>query len=252
MDEEKPIERILLHDANNKLAVIIGYQELLMSILEQSTGNKIEDKDKFMIRLRKIGVSAQELDGIIKSLQGAYQIKSEGGTPVDGSKLSPNKTPYYVAHVDDEPDMRNIFSMALVEGSNTIQGTPGVFGHDGKKIMYKVYSYASVDEALAGLSGMQKIDIVVTDREMPVADGYTLLNNLIAKRKLFDKVMGKPTTINPQYQNVRNVAMLTGGLTKDEADRIRKTYGIPIISKPFSSLNLEQQIYNIIKQNPQS
>ena len=141
MDEEKPIERILLHDANNKLAVIIGYQELLMSILEQSTGNKIEDKDKFMIRLRKIGVSAQELDGIIKSLQGAYQIKSEGGTPVDGSKLSPNKTPYYVAHVDDEPDMRNIFSMALVEGSNTIQGTPGVFGHDGKKIMYKVYSF---------------------------------------------------------------------------------------------------------------
>lgn len=202
-------------------------------------GREYED---FKAQLDLISSSSTKMLASLSSLIGFYKAQEQKVEPVLASTLGNKSITYPVVHIDDDEKSRDAVYDALTHSSNIIPPENGIFGHDGRKVNYTVASYSSVKEFLAildaGKPDPAKISLLITDREMPEQDGYALLNALNQPKK--------PKQRKPEYANVQNIAMLTGGITGQEALRTTKTYGIPVLAKPIHPLQLEQQVYAII------
>lgn len=241
-NKPEDLGRMIAHDVNGKLAVILGRAQLML------TDDKYRDSlprgvHEHLIRsLKSVEQSATDIQNLMRILSGGYEDTKAGVEFAKSSKLGLDEVVYKIVHIDDDPAIRLSFIQALTTQSNIIPPSSGVFGHDGKKVKYEVSSYPSVEEVLRELPGMQQVDILVTDREMPERDGYGLLDTL-------NQVSNKKTR-RPEYQHVKNIAMLTGGVTKEEAEKAIETYLIAILTKPFKPLVLENQIYRTI--NPKA
>ncbi|MBI2649803.1 response regulator [Candidatus Woesearchaeota archaeon] len=234
---DKSLERRLVHEANNVLAVVIGRTYLLLNNPALS-GMPPELYEKLRCGLTTIESSAQRLTEILATLGSFYRGVEVGVEFEEALKLGSDETTYRIAHVDDEDNTRIEFLNALTVYSNLIPSSAGVFGHRGKRVKYDVKSFGSVDEALREIPSLGTINLLVTDREMPELDGYHLLDTL---NQSSNKRVRKP-----EYGNIKSIAMLTAGITQQEAERTIETYGIPILSKPFKPLVLEKQIYKAI------
>ena len=237
----KTAERALIHDIYNSLGPLVGFSELLLTdkAYEGLLGNRY---GTFKEHLAKIFSGAWGIVAQLGSLSGFYGAKEQKVEPVEASELSGVATTYFIVHIDDEEQSRDAVHAALKFSSNVIPPEEGVFGHRGRRVQYVVASYKGVEEVLAildvGKTDPAGLDLLITDREMPEQDGYALLNAL-----------GDPKTPKqrrPEYANIRNIAMLTGGITAEEAAAISNTYGIKVLTKPFQPLQLEQAIYEII------
>lgn len=230
-------QRNIIHDINNNLAGVMAASEVLI-VDKQYQEILGSEYASFRSSLKNIHSGSRKIAKKLASLWDFYIAQEQGVQLVDASTLSSEKKVYVLVHIDDDESIRYSLSNALTQNSNLFPSSNGEFGHDGFKVAYKVYSYGSVDEALAAISGLGRIDSVITDRKMPHKDAYDLLNALTHpenRKKRADR-----------YLNVANIAMLTGGISSEEAEAISEIYGISILTKPFQSLQLEQRIYNII------
>ncbi len=233
---DRAAQRSLIHSMNNSLSSPMGFSQLLASDKSYATllGSGYRE---FQSALQAIAEGSRKIAETLSSLSGFYNAQEQQIKPVDASSLAPGKVAYTIVHIDDEQKSMDDLLGALTGSSNIIPPENGEFGH-GNRISYKLFSYGSVDSALAALPGLGNVDLLITDREMPGRDGYALLNALT-----------QPTNRKKRaeaYANIKHIAMLTGGITAAEAKRIAKTYGIHIFTKPFQPLQLEQQIYTAI------
>ena len=243
---DKPLEMIIADDVSNKLAIAFGRAQV---ILDNDNYQKQLDSETYAHLtggMAIINTALTDAAQLMKKLNAAYKLREQGLEPVEASELGTEKTKYYIVHVDDEHIIRELVYTSLMNLSNTIPQIPGTFGHNNQSISYKLVSYPSVEEALKGILTLGDTELLITDREMPNQTGLDLLDAL---SQLDNKQLRKP-----EYLHIKNTAMLTGGISKEEADRITKTYGTSILRKPFKIFELEQQIYDIInqKQTPQS
>lgn len=240
---DKSLERTLIHDALNNLMAPVAFSDLIL-IDEQYAellGSEYED---FRNKVIAIQTAANETGKLFTQLGGFYRAQEQGVKLVDESTLGPEEIKYRIFHVDDEEDTRYRLMEAILEGSNLSNPRYGTFGHDGKGVRYELYSYGSVEEALRAIPELKEIDLLITDREMPERNGYSLLDALNEQSDKHSR--------RPEFNDVRHIAMLTGGITQEEAEQAQRTYGITILTKPFKPLQLEQQIYRIINPPTQS
>jgi|SRR3989344_1286399 len=225
-------ERRAIHDINNYLTPVISYPEIFLETGQYKANEQLSrDLQASLDYGKRINYLLKLLNGIKPNGEQIY---------VDISSLTGPEKSYSVAHIDDDSVTRKLFAAALTEWSNLTQKKRGLFGHDGQPVRYKVKSYSSVDEALAGI-GNGEIDLLVTDREMPGKTGNDLLNAITTEQ---DR-----TKLKLEFGNVKNVAMLTGGIGKNEMNHIMQTYKIPVIDKPFTALGLENQVYSAINKS---
>jgi len=224
-------QKTLIHDLNDNLTPLYRFSELLL----QSEMPQYEGLRQYF---RALNSSSQRISTALASLGGLYKVQEQQVTPVDASTLGLEKIVYTIVHVDgDEGARRNLID-ALTRSSNIVPHSDGEYGHDGRRVSYEVHSYKSVEEALARISGLGRIHLLITDREMPGRDGYSLLNTL--------NEPNNPKVRRPEYERINAIAMLTGGITPEEAKEVIGKYGISVLPKPFQPLQLEQQIYKII------
>ena len=235
---KNPTSRIA-HDANNKIGIIYGKAQLLEKNELYRTQLSPAEYTAFIKQLKTIETATLKITDLFQSLGGFYKAKEQGVGVVDASTLGKEETVYRIVHVDDSELERMLMRDSLKRSSNVVNPyTHGVFGHDGKKVRYEVHSYSSVDEALREIPSLEPIHLLITDREMPERDGYNLLDTI--------SLPNEKRTRKPEYQRFRNIAMLTGGITEEEAARVSQTYGATVLTKPVKPLVLEQQIYKII------
>lgn len=234
---DRSLERRLIHDANNKLTPPVGYSDLIL-IDKQYAGLLGLEYEDFRSKVIAIQAAANKTVELLIQLGGFYRAQEQGIELVEASTLSPEETIYSIVHIDDDEKVTEDVIKALYENSNVLPSSLGIFGRDGKRVRYRLHSYESVEKALRKIPSLGTIDLLVTDREMPGLDGYALLEDL---SKQSDKRSRKPG-----FKDVKHIAMLTGGITQEEAERAQQTYGITILTKPFQPLQLEQQIYRII------
>ena len=242
---ERALERKLVHDINNGLGSVMGFSELLL--MDGKYGGLLGEKyGAFKGNLELINSGTKKLVAKLRELSGVYSTQEQKIKPVPASTLDSKvkAITYFIVHIDDQKESMDAVYNALSFSSNIIPPEAGVFGHEGRRVNYIVASYSSVKEALeildAGKKDQAVIDLLITDREMPEQDGYSLLNALNSPKNSKQR--------KPEYANVKNIAMLTGGITKQDAKRTGKTYGIPVFTKPIQPLQLEQQVYNAINQ----
>ena len=242
--QEKSLERRIAHDVNNKLIPILGYSEDLSTDPRLKEYLPPDVYASLVADLQAINQAGKIILGLTAMLSGFYRAKEQGAEPVEASKLGEDKAEYRIVHIDDDPKIRIAVYNTLKEGSNILPQEAGVFGHDGRRVRYEIISYGNVTQALREIPTLESIDLLLTDREMSEVSGYDILNaiNQLDNRKVR----------RPEFQKVRNVAMLTGGITEQEATDVMQTYNIPVLTKPFRPLNLEQQIYRIINPQPVS
>ena len=163
--EDKPYDKKALHDLNNQLGVILGRVQLLQTRLH----------DKSLITIEEATLRASNL---VRELGRFYNARDDGVTLVEESQLGLEEIVYKIVHVDDDSESRFQFGTALTTDSNIIPASPGVFGHNGIKVRYKVHSYGSVEKALIGIPTLEAIYLLVTDREMPECGGYNFLDTI--------------------------------------------------------------------------
>ena len=240
---EISLERRLIHDISNGLASVMGFSQLLLT--DAAYGGLLgKEYGGFKEHLELINSSTTKMVAQLNNLGGFYRVQEQKVEPVPASTLGNEAITYLIVHIDDQKESRDAVYRALSSSSNIIPLEGGVFGHEGRKVRYTVVSYSTVKEALKilniGKEDPAKIDLLITDREMPEQDGYALLNLLNQPKKQRQR--------RSKYANVGNIAMLTGGITEQDAIRTRETYGIPVFTKPFQPLQLEQQVYNAINQ----
>lgn len=233
-------DRRLLHEINNKLT-IVGFVDLVLMDPQYQGPEHQRLRDD----LSNASKAAKSIADYVRILQGYHQARDEGVNLIDASALGLEEVFYNIVHVDDEKGVRDAFISALEQTSNVreaiLRATPelkGIFGHDGKRVKYKVHSYGSVDEALEQMP-REQVDLLVTDKDMPGRDGFSLLDTITQPE---DR-----TLVRPQYRFIRNTAMMTGGVAPEETARV-KSYGIETLIKPFSIPILEQRIYNLINR----
>jgi len=247
-DRRSSHERRVLHDVNNKLTTVIGYLDLVLGDPKYQSTLSAGDYQDFQSTLTTAYEAAQSIAASVRSLQGYHQARDAGVQFVDTSSLGIERVVYNIVHVDDEPTIRNLFKVALEERSNIVEGQlgtnpelKGTFGHDGKRVGYRVHSYESVGQALANMP-QESIDLLATDKDMPDRNGFNLLDS-----------MSQPTDKSsrlPEFANIRNIVMITGGLSPEEIGELSRTYGMTILKKPFDVGALEPHIYRSINPNP--
>ncbi|MBI3026530.1 hypothetical protein HYY70_00300 [Candidatus Woesearchaeota archaeon] len=227
------------HDANNSLAVILGRAQLLSRNGDYNSQLSPETYAHFTVTLTAIENAVQALREPLQILGGFYKIAEQDVEVAEASKLGLEEIVYRIVHVDDNELTRELVKDTLKKGSNVVDAViPGVFGHDGKRIRYEIYSYGSVLEALNEIPKLAEIDLVITDREMPMHTGVQFLYAI--------SQLPNTRVRMPDYEKVRRIAMLTSGISQEEADFVANTYGATIIDKSIKPLALEQQIYRII------
>jgi len=239
---DKSLERRLIHDANNKLGPPVGFSQLILMDEQYLELLGPENYETLKSSLTIIGTAAQKTAELLQQLGRFYRAEEQRVELVEASTLSPEVTTYTIIHIDDEEGILLNVSDTLKESTNLIPPSRGHFGHDGKRVKYEFISYGSVEEALSALPELGDIDLLITDRQMPGLDGYDLLNRISDPS---DRRYRRP-----EFDNVRNIAMLTGGIETIEAETVQETYGATVLTKPFERLQLEQQVYSIINPQP--
>ena len=239
-NEDRALERRIVHDSNNILSVISGHLQLLMADQRYQAALPQELYADLTRRLGSMRTASRELAQMLQDLGGFYRAREAGISIVEANSLSDELNNYRVVHVDDDPEFRDYVANALNSESNIFPRSNGFFGHDGKRINYNLRSYGGVQEALEGINSLERVHLLLTDREMSEQDGYALLDSI--------SLPDDKTRRKPEYEKIMNVAMLTGGITPSEAEQVKQTYGAAVLTKPINSLVLEQQIYDIINK----
>lgn len=233
---------IIVHRMNNKLTVPLGQTEVLLrNLTSPDSSPYLKDHyENLHSQITAINTLVYSASQFLGDLARLYKAKEEDVELVNASGLDKEVVTYRVVHVDDEQNIRDGVGAALSLDSNLVPKSDGIFGHDGKRVKYDVKKFESAQAALEYLHAQgEAIDILLTDREMPGLSGIDLLNILTDQNDKKARVSA--------FAHVRNVAMLTAGLSIDEAGALKTTYGIEIMSKPFRSLSLEKQIYGIVR-----
>jgi len=234
-------ERRFIHDMRNYLTAAIGYPELILlnSAYRELLGT--ENYQDFSDRLNSIKTAASGILEPLDKLGGIYNNRDPDIVRPNDSDLAPEITIYTIVHIDDQPVERLMVSHALESSSNIEPPTPGQFGHERKRFEYRLHSFASVDEALEHLPDLLsagKVDLVLTDRQMPEKDGRYLLAFLSDPKD--------PKSRKPEYAGIERLAMLTAGIQPKKAEDLEDEYGIRVLTKPVEPLKFEQHMYNIM------
>ena len=241
---------IFVHDVNNKLNVITGRAEFLLEdSIKKDYAKQLgpELYEELSIQARAIITAAMHTAELLGRLSSFYKARGERAEIVEASAVGQEESRYVILHVDDDSSVRDSLFEDLVHGSNImphqklLPDPTGIFGHDGRRVGYSLHSYSSVDDALNGIHSLHSVDLLITDRKMPARDGYSLLDAISQPGY---KQLGKP-----EFAHVKNIAMLTGGITPEEADKVMQTYGAEILPKPWHPLLLERSIYRIISRH---
>jgi len=237
-----PLEERIIQDAINKIAILLGNSERLQ---ENPAYHELPPDIKD--RLATMDAAGQNTVGLLQQLSRLYRAKEQGVELVELnlSELEEVVTPIYnVVHVDGEAEILESLSNALSKGSNLIPSQPGYFSHNGEIVLYKVHSYQSIEEALREIPEFERIHLLMTGLTLGL-NGYDLLDEL-------NKPVNKESR-RKKYDNVQNIAMLTVGITQEDAERVQQTYGATVLTTPFRPLALEKQIFYIVNPiTPQS
>ncbi len=247
--------RTAMHDINNLLVAPAGRSELFLTNTNYRATLSEQDYHAFVGDVSKIRDAARNATQLARSIGGFYRAKEYGVELVDSSKLGTEEVVCHIVHVDDDEEIRLAVKHILKMDSNIItvptdnNDYAGIFGHNGRKVKYKIHSYGSVIEALNGVRELASegvdIDLLITDREMPGFNGFHLLYTISqlpnAKLRM------------PEYKHVKNIAMLTAGITQEQAEWVTKTYDATVIDKSVLDTSkqpspLEQQIYSAINR----
>lgn len=227
------------HDMRNNLSVILGRAQLFSRRQNYRAVFGHEGYEKFTDSLSRIEGLAHGIRQALSAMDGAYKSEGRVATLVDADKLIYGKTTCTIVHIDDSEDAREQLRFVLGQYSNIVPDKAGFFGHLGKEVNYTSKSFGSVREALWEIPYLGNIDLLVTDREMPVHSGFDLLDFL---KRANDEASG-----TQDYRKIRSTAMLTAGnVTEEEAERV-KGFGAALIDKESKPLDLEERIFRAMK-----
>tara|TARA_Y100000310_G_scaffold335194_1_gene416641 strand:+ start:4535 stop:5677 length:1143 start_codon:yes stop_codon:yes gene_type:complete len=238
--------RSAVHDMNNSLSPVLGYSELAL-MLEHT--NLTEKQVMFFETIHDSAVTLQDqIAGMQQYLVRDDPISSSTSnnlySEVDLESLTGDALQYTIVHVEDKPEMASFVRTHIDSSSNIGAGNavPGVYGHGGKKISYRLFQYASVEDFIeARKKGeMGRVDCLLLDNNLGEGHLTGLQFLSLMQEDGADEVKRKP-----EFSDIGPVVMHTAGATESTRNEIERL-GAQYHAKELSSRELEPRIYKAI------